>query len=84
MAGTDPPHQPPATGFQTIPLNQNIEEEALPAYNAGKFNPVELGAVFKDKYKILAKLGAGRSERSNVDDRRIRSVSLGSGGIFSF
>ena len=51
----------PADGFQTIPLQESIEEETVPAYNAERFYPVQLGEVFKSRYQVLAKLGFGTS-----------------------
>ena len=36
-----------------------LEEENLPEYHSTKFYPVRIGEVFKDRYKVLGKLGYG-------------------------
>ena len=51
----------PVDGFQTIPPQENIEEETVPDYNVDRFYPVQLGEVFKSRYQVLAKLGFGTS-----------------------
>lgn len=38
-----------------------VEEELLPDYRAEDFYPVRIGHVYNDKYRIVAKLGFGRS-----------------------
>ena len=38
-----------------------IEEEGNPGYNAKHFLPVNLGDIFHNKYKIVAKIGWGAS-----------------------
>lgn len=51
----------PVDGFQSVPLEEKIEEETVPAYNAEKFYPVRLGEVLNSRYQVLAKLGFGTS-----------------------
>ena len=62
-----PPEKPrllPTSGFETIDVNQPVEEEDLPDYKADRFYPVKLGDVFQDRYQIMAKLGFGSSSTS--------------------
>ena len=36
-----------------------IEEENMAAFGMGLFYPVHIGELFKDRYKVLSKLGFG-------------------------
>lgn len=38
-----------------------VEEETLPDYDPDGFYPVHIGDVFKDRYRVLGKLGFGAS-----------------------
>lgn len=49
----------PDDGFQQLSLQEKIEEERVPAYQAERFYPVRLGEVIKSRYQIVAKLGFG-------------------------
>ena len=60
---TEKPLLFPTSGFETIDVNQLVEEEDLPHYKADWFYPVKLG-VFQDRYQIIAKLGFGSSSTS--------------------
>ncbi|KAH7308508.1 protein kinase [Stachybotrys elegans] len=51
----------PTEGFETLPLNEKIQEETVDGYNAGDFYPVRLGEIFISRYQVLAKLGFGTS-----------------------
>ncbi|PKY01492.1 kinase-like protein [Aspergillus campestris IBT 28561] len=60
----DTPEKPralPTTGFETIDIDQPVEEEELPGYKADRFYPVTLGEVFQSRYQIITKLGFGTS-----------------------
>jgi len=47
--------------YERLSLDELIEEETLPGYNANKFYPVHLGDIFESRYEVLAKLGFGTS-----------------------
>lgn len=49
----------PVDGFEKLSLQEKIEEERIPAYQAERFYPVRLGEVVKSRYQIVAKLGFG-------------------------
>lgn len=58
------PEQPrsfPASGFDLIDENINVEEEEIPDYLASSFYPVHLGQLFQDRYQAVTKLGFGSS-----------------------
>ncbi|KAI6754037.1 hypothetical protein HG530_013213 [Fusarium avenaceum] len=58
------PEQPrsfPASGFDLVDENINVEEEEIPDYLASRFYPVHLGQVFQDRYQAVTKLGFGSS-----------------------
>lgn len=58
------PEQPrsfPASGFDLVDENINVEEEGIPDYLASRFYPVHLGQVFQDRYQAVTKLGFGSS-----------------------
>jgi serine/threonine-protein kinase SRPK3 len=38
---------------------QLIEEETLPLFNQKRYYPVKIGDIFKQQYRIIAKLGYG-------------------------
>jgi serine/threonine protein kinase len=38
---------------------QLIEEQTLPLYQQKRYYPVRIGDIFKNQYRILAKLGYG-------------------------
>jgi hypothetical protein len=56
-----PPREFPSTGFEVINPSQSVEEEQLPYYNRDAYYPMRIGAVIKDQYQIIAKLGYGTS-----------------------
>ena len=39
--------------------SQLIEEERLPCYDPKQFYPVQIGEIFKSRYKVVGKLGYG-------------------------
>ena len=45
--------------FRTLPMDQQIEEEAHDAISKGRYCPVHIGDVIIDKYQIVGKLGFG-------------------------
>jgi hypothetical protein len=58
------PEQPrsfPASGFDSIDENINVEKEEIPDYLVSRFYPVHLGQVFQDCYQAVTKLGFGSS-----------------------
>jgi hypothetical protein len=56
-----PPREFPPTGFKLIDPSQSVEEEQLPFYNRGEYYPMRIGAVIKDRYQVVGKLGYGTS-----------------------
>ncbi|OCL05752.1 kinase-like protein [Glonium stellatum] len=56
-----PPREFPSTGFEVIDPSQSVEEERLPFYNRDAYYPMRIGAVIKDRYQVVAKLGYGTS-----------------------
>jgi hypothetical protein len=56
-----PPREFPSTGFEVIDPSQSVEEERLPFYNCHAYYPMRIGAVIKDRYQVVAKLGYGTS-----------------------
>jgi serine/threonine-protein kinase SRPK3 len=55
------PRQFPSSGFEVIDPAQRVEEESLPFYNRDDYYPMRIGAVIKDRYQVVAKLGYGTS-----------------------
>ncbi|KAF7523764.1 hypothetical protein G7054_g11650 [Neopestalotiopsis clavispora] len=53
------PRTMPTSGWEKIPVEDKIEEETLPDYQAEKFYPVRLGEIFESRYQVVAKLGYG-------------------------
>ena len=53
------PRAMPTSGWEKIPVEDKIEEETLPDYQAEKFYPVRLGEIFESRYQVVAKLGYG-------------------------
>lgn len=51
----------PREGFEKLPVDEAVEEETVPEYEAAKFYPVRLGEVFCSRYQVVAKLGFGTS-----------------------
>lgn len=49
----------PVEGFEKLSIQEKIEEECAPNYNAKRFYPIQLGEVFKCRYQVEAKLGFG-------------------------
>ena len=45
--------------FRTLPMDQQIEEEAHDAISKGRYYPVHIGDVIIKKYQIVGKLGFG-------------------------
>jgi hypothetical protein len=56
-----PPRVFPSTGLEVIDASQSVEEERLPFYNRDAYYPIRIGAVIKDRYQVVAKLGYGTS-----------------------
>jgi hypothetical protein len=56
-----PPREFPSTGFEVINPSESVEEEQLPFYNRDAYYPMRIGAVIKDRYQVIAKLGYGTS-----------------------
>lgn len=56
-----PPREFPSSGFELIGPSQKLEEEGLPFYNRDDYYPMRIGAVLKDRYQVVAKLGYGTS-----------------------
>jgi serine/threonine-protein kinase SRPK3 len=54
-----PPREFPSSGFEVIDPSQIVEEERLPFYNHDDYYPMRIGAVIKDRYQVVAKLGYG-------------------------
>lgn len=40
-------------------VKETIEEQTLPRYHERHYYPVQIGEVFKDQYRVIAKLGYG-------------------------
>ena len=55
------PREFPSSGFEVIDPSQKVEEEQLPFYNQDDYYPIRIGAVIKDRYQVIAKLGYGMS-----------------------
>jgi hypothetical protein len=51
----------PASGFDLIDQNIDVEEEETPDYLTSRFYPVHLGQVFQNRYQAVTKLGFGSS-----------------------
>jgi serine/threonine-protein kinase SRPK3 len=51
----------PGLVLSTNMLQDPIEEENLPYYNAKEFNPVQHGEIYNKRYQTIAKLGFGGS-----------------------
>ncbi|KAL1991431.1 hypothetical protein VTN49DRAFT_5423 [Thermomyces lanuginosus] len=45
--------------FPVLDPETTIEEERMPAYDQGRYYPVNLGEVFNSRYQVLSKLGYG-------------------------
>lgn len=45
--------------FKILPSDQQIEEEAHDNITKGRYYPVRIGDVIKEKYQVLGKLGYG-------------------------
>jgi serine/threonine-protein kinase SRPK3 len=56
-----PPREFPSSGFEVIDPSQVVEEERLPFYCRDDYYPMRIGAVIKDRYQVVAKLGYGTS-----------------------
>ncbi|MCJ1402269.1 hypothetical protein MMC11_005489 [Xylographa trunciseda] len=55
-----PPRDFPSRGFEVIDPSRTVEER-LPFYNHDDHYPMRIGAVIKDRYQVVAKLGYGTS-----------------------
>jgi hypothetical protein len=55
------PREFPSSGFEVIDPSQVVEEERLPFYCRDEYYPMRIGAVIKDRYQVVAKLGYGTS-----------------------
>jgi serine/threonine-protein kinase SRPK3 len=55
------PREFPSSGYEAIDPSQRVEEERLPFYNREDYYPMRIGAVIKDRYQVVAKLGYGTS-----------------------
>ena len=47
------------SNFKTLTTDQNIEEEAHDAISKGRYYPVRIGDIIRNKYQIVGKLGFG-------------------------
>lgn len=47
--------------FARVPIEQKLEEEALPDYLASRYYPARIGESFRGQYQIVGKLGFGAS-----------------------
>jgi serine/threonine-protein kinase SRPK3 len=55
------PREFPSSGFEIINPSQMVEEEQLAFDNHNDYYPMQIGAVIKDHYQVVAKLGYGTS-----------------------
>ncbi|KAI6363522.1 hypothetical protein MCOR25_005880 [Pyricularia grisea] len=69
-----------SSNFARIPLDEKIEEELFPDYNASRYFPVLIGQVLRDRYQIVGKLGFGASSTvwlaRDLEDRRHVALKL--------
>lgn len=49
----------PNHGYHAMAVGEAIEEQSLPRYHERHYYPVKIGEVFKDQYRVIAKLGYG-------------------------
>lgn len=47
------------SNFQTLPSDQTIEEEAHNAISKGRYCPVRVGDIIRNKYQVVGKLEYG-------------------------
>lgn len=47
--------------FIRLSANQEIEEETIPGYVAGRYYPTRIGEILKERYQVVGKLGFGAS-----------------------
>lgn len=47
------------SNFKTLPSDQKIEEEAHDAISKGRYYPMRIGDIVRDKYLVVGKLGYG-------------------------
>lgn len=47
--------------FIRLPTGQAIEEETIAGYVAGRYYPIRVGEILKDRYQVVGKLGFGAS-----------------------
>lgn len=47
------------SNFKLLPSDQKIEEEAHDAISKGRYYPVQVGDIIKNKYQVVGKLGYG-------------------------
>lgn len=60
MAAVDDPTHPPSTLPPTVATSPKQDiEEGNDAYRLGGFHPVYIGDVYKNRYKVLNKIGYG-------------------------
>jgi hypothetical protein len=50
----------PSTGIEVLDPSQSVEEEQLPFYDRNDY-PMRIGALIKDRYQVVNKLGYGTS-----------------------
>lgn len=47
------------SNFKTLPSDQKIEEEVHDAISKGRYYPVRVGDIIKNRYQVVGKLGYG-------------------------
>lgn len=54
-----PQRRPPTSGFEELAIDDLLDEEISPWYDAEDFYPVQIGEVFQSRYQVIGKLGYG-------------------------
>lgn len=49
----------PKEGTVSIPVSEQVEEEAIPGYLATRYYPVRVGQTFQNRYQVVGKLRFG-------------------------